>query len=117
MAARPHPLSIPTLRELELLVMLAVLGLDGEAHPVRIAEFLEGRTKRRVSRATVFITLERLERKGLVSSWYGDPTPVRGGRAKRFFKVESMGLEAVRQSVERVSVLTAGLEVVLARQS
>ena len=64
------------------------------------------RTGREVSRPAVFITLERLEEKNLVSSHYGDPTPVRGGRAKRFFTPTRAGLRAVQQSLETVSAMT-----------
>jgi PadR family transcriptional regulator PadR len=76
-----------------------------------LRDAIHEKTGRNASRATVFITLERLEQKGLVSSSYGDPTPVRGGRPKRFFKVERAGLAAVRRSVR--TVLAAGLESLL----
>jgi predicted ArsR family transcriptional regulator len=63
----------------------------------------------------VFITLERLEDKGLLSSYYGDPTPVRGGRAKRFFNPTKAGITAVQQSLGRVAAMTEGLESVLSK--
>jgi PadR family transcriptional regulator, regulatory protein PadR len=64
----------------------------------------------------VFIALERLEDKGLVSSRFGDPTPIRGGRAKRFFRATAAGIAAVKRSVNDVQAMTAGLETVLRRQ-
>src|SRR4029453_1279172 len=88
-----------SLREFELVVLLAVLGLGDHAYPVSIRDAIADRTKRRVSRAAVFITLERLEDKGIVSSRFGDPTPVRGGRAKRFFRATPAGIAAARQSI------------------
>jgi predicted ArsR family transcriptional regulator len=60
----------------------------------------------------VLITLERLEDKDLVRSWYGDPTPVRGGRPKRFFQVKAQGVRAVRESLARIEIMTADLAMV-----
>jgi DNA-binding PadR family transcriptional regulator len=103
----------PVVRDLELIVLLAALHLGDEAYPAAIRDVIEQRTRKRVSRPAVFITLERLERKGLMSSRYGDPTPVRGGRAKRFFRVERRGLAAARASLDVVTSLTSGLETIL----
>ena len=105
--------SIPALGEFELLVLLATLSLGDKAYPVSIAGDIEGRIGRKASRAAVLITLERLEDKGMLTSWYGDPTPVRGGRAKRHFNVKPLGVRAVRQAVSQVRTMTAGLEYVL----
>jgi DNA-binding PadR family transcriptional regulator len=104
------PASPPSaLGEFELVVMLAVIGLGGEAYPVTIRDAIEARTGRKVSRPAVFITLERLEDKELVSSRFGDPTPVRGGRAKRFFQPTRAGLAALKASLDTVSAMTDGL--------
>jgi DNA-binding PadR family transcriptional regulator len=99
----------PVLGEFELVVLLAVMGLGDDAYPVTIRNAIEARTGRKVSRPAVFITLERLEDKGLVSSRYGDPTPVRGGRAKRFFQATRAGKAAVTASLDTVSAMTEGL--------
>ena len=72
-----HSPASPPLREFELVVLLAVLAAGEDAYPVTIRDAIEERTRRNVSRASVFITLERLERKGFVRSRYGDPTPIR----------------------------------------
>jgi PadR family transcriptional regulator len=109
---RPSPAS-PQLREFELVVLLAVLGLRDEAYPVSIRDAIEERTRRKVSRAAVFITLERLERHGFVTSRYGDPTPVRGGRAKRFFRATRTGIAAVKGGLHVIRSMTAGLGEVL----
>jgi predicted ArsR family transcriptional regulator len=58
----------------------------------------------------VLITLERLQEKDLVTSRYGDPTPARRGRPKRFFRVKARGVQAVRESLGRVRAMTTGLE-------
>jgi PadR family transcriptional regulator PadR len=109
---RRSPVS-PPIREFELVVLLAVLGLGDDAYPVSIRDAIEERTRRKVSRAAVFITLERLERNGFVTSRYGDPTPVRGGRAKRYFRSTPDGIAAVKKSVRLMKSMTAGLEDVL----
>jgi PadR family transcriptional regulator len=107
------PAAAPQLGEFELLVLLATMSRADEAYPVSIAADIEQRTGRKASRTAVLVTLERLEDKGLVTSRYGDPTPVRGGRAKRFFKVRPVAVQAVRQSLARIKTMTAGLESVL----
>ena len=101
------------LGEFELLVLLATIGLGEGAYPVSIAADLEARTGRKASRTTVLITLERLEDKDLVTSRYGDPTPERGGRAKRFFSLKPRGVQAVRDSLERIQTMSEGLASVL----
>lgn len=103
----------PPLREFELVVLLAVLGLGDEAYPVSIRDAIEERTRRNVSRPAVFITLERLELKGFVNSRYGDPTPVRGGRAKRFFRATPRGIVAAKDALHLMQSMTAGLDEVL----
>ena len=105
--------AIASLGEFELLVLLATLSLGDTAYPVSIAADIETRTGRKASRTAVLVTLERLEDKGLLTSRYGDPTPVRGGRAKRYFRAKPQALQAVRQSLERIKTMTAGLESVL----
>jgi DNA-binding PadR family transcriptional regulator len=101
------------LGEFELLVLLATIGLGDAAYPVSIAADIEKRTGRKANRTTVLITLERLEDKDLVTSRYGDPTPERGGRAKRFFAAKARGLQAVRESLERIQTMSEGLASVL----
>jgi DNA-binding PadR family transcriptional regulator len=102
-----------TLGEFELLVLLSTLSLGDQAYPVSIAADIETRSGRKASRTAVLITLERLEDKGLLTSRYGDPTPVRGGRPKRFFRAKPQAVAAVRQSLERIQTMAAGLESVL----
>jgi DNA-binding PadR family transcriptional regulator len=113
MAPRSSKRPSTTLGEFEFVVLLAVLGLKSEAYPLSIRDAIEAKTHRVVSRAAVFITLERLEDKGYLSSRYGDPTPVRGGRAKRFFSPTPTGLGAARQSLNTVTAMTRGLEAIL----
>lgn len=97
------------LGEFELLVMLAILRLGEGAYGVPLSGEIERQTGRRVTFATVYATLERLEKKGLVTSRLGDPSPERGGRAKRFFEVTGAGLQTVRQTKRNLVKLWHGL--------
>jgi PadR family transcriptional regulator, regulatory protein PadR len=86
------------LGEFELMILLAVIYLGEEAYGVPISRELERRRKRVVSVGSVYAALERLESKGLVSSDLGDPTPERGGKAKRYFRITKAGLGQVHES-------------------
>ncbi len=111
---RDHP-TVP-LGEVEQLVLLATLRLDRDAYPVAVRDEIEACTHIALSRATVYITLDRLERKGYLTSWFGDPTPARGGKAKRLFRVEPAGLKAVRASLQALDRLTAGTRLAAERR-
>src|ERR1700704_1516744 len=82
----------------ELLVLLALIRLKDEAYGVPICEAIEEHSGRDVSIGSVYLTLDRLEGKGLVSSRLGEPTPQRGGRAKTYFRITAKGLREVRQA-------------------
>ncbi|MHB1193999.1 MAG: PadR family transcriptional regulator [Longimicrobiales bacterium] len=86
------------LGEFEQMVLLAILHVKGEPYGVPIVEEIERRTGRTVSRAAVYVTLRRLEKRGLVTSWMGEPTGERGGKPRRNVKVEPDGLELLRES-------------------
>ena len=98
------------LGEFEQMVLLAMLRLDDEAYGVPITEEIERRTGRSVAPASVYVTLRRLEKKGLVSSWLGDPLPERGGKPRRYARVEPAGLEALRESREMMNALWQGID-------
>lgn len=82
----------------ELMVLLALIPLDDEAYGVPIAKAIEDSTGREVLLGSVYAALDRLEAKGFVSSSIGDPTPERGGRAKRFFRITKSGARQVRDT-------------------
>ena len=86
------------LGEFELMILLAVIHLGEEANGVPISRELEMQRGRDVSVGSVYAALERMEGKGLVSSSLGDPTPERGGKAKRFFRVTKEGLRQVHET-------------------
>jgi PadR family transcriptional regulator, regulatory protein PadR len=86
------------LGEFELMLLLAVIHLGEEAYGVPISRELEAYRGRDVSVGSVYAALERLELKGLVASSLGDPTPERGGKAKRFFRITKEGLRQVHET-------------------
>jgi PadR family transcriptional regulator PadR len=93
----------------ELLVLLALIRLDDEAYGVPISEAIEESSGREVALGSVYITLYRLEQKGLVSSRLGEPTAARGGRAKTYFRVTAKGLREVRQAQRTLIKLWNGV--------
>ena len=94
----------------ELLVLLALIQLgDDEAYGVPIAHAIEENSGRDVALGSVYLTLERLERKGLVTSRLGEPTPERGGRAKTYFRITAQGLRDVRRTRETLISLWHGV--------
>jgi DNA-binding PadR family transcriptional regulator len=99
------------LGDLEQIVMLATLRLDGEGYGVTIQEAIRRATRRDLTMGTIHKTLVRLEAKGMIASRMGDPSPVRGGRAKRFYKVTPAGLKALRASMNAIRRLADGLAV------
>ena len=83
------------LGEFEQIVLLAVLRLGDGAYGVPIRQEIEVRAKRKVTIGALYATLDRLEAKGYLRSWFADPTPQRGGRSKRYFKLLPAGKEAL----------------------
>lgn len=103
------------LGDFEQLVMLAVMRLDADAYGTSIRDELKARAEREVSPGAIFTTLERLESRGLVTSRYGEPTPERGGRSKRYYKLSAEGRRALARSLRAVRRLMQGLEPTLER--
>ena len=99
------------LGEFEQVVLLAILRLDDNAYGVAIREEIRACTGRTPTPGALYITLDRMEEKGLVSSRLGDPTPQRGGRAKRFFRMTRSGVAAVRRAQTAYRNLLEGLEL------
>jgi PadR family transcriptional regulator PadR len=97
------------LGSLEHIILLALVRLDGNAYGMIVRREIEERIGRNLSIGAVYATLERLEAKGYVSSFTGEPTPERGGRAKRLFRVEAAGKRALVVSDQTLRRTTAGL--------
>jgi len=85
------------LSEFEEIVLLAVARLRDEAYGVPIRQTVAEKTGKDVAIGSVYVTLERLEKKGFVTSRLGEKTAERGGRAKRYFKIEGAGIEALNE--------------------
>jgi DNA-binding PadR family transcriptional regulator len=95
------------LGEFEQLLLLALVDLEDEAYTVSIRRVLESRTGRHVSPGAIYTALERLGARGLVSSRFGDPTPERGGKRKKFYRIEAAGQDALRASQEMLRRVAA----------
>jgi PadR family transcriptional regulator, regulatory protein PadR len=98
------------LGEFEQITLLALVRLDDNAYGMTIRREIEERTQRAVSIGAVYATLDRLEKKGYVRSWTADPTAERGGRSKRYFRIERAGVEAVQRAREILDSLWEGVE-------
>ncbi len=101
------------LREFEQLVLLAVLRLGEGAYGGKIREDLEETAHRSVSVATIYVALSRLEQRGFVRSWMSDPTPVRGGKSKKYYVVEAEGRRALRETKATLERMWEGVGAAL----
>src|SRR6266849_769934 len=101
-----------SLAEFEHIIVLALLRLADRAYGVTVRQEIEFRTKREVSIGAVYATLDRLEAKGYVKSRLGDPTPERGGRSKRFFRVTAKGVAVVNRTQGALQRMTEGLDII-----
>jgi DNA-binding PadR family transcriptional regulator len=100
-----------TLGEFEQVVLMAILRLGEAAYGVSIREEIAACTEREPSPGALYTTLDRLEERGFVTSRFGDPTPQRGGRAKRFFQVTSKGLQTVARVQRGYQQLLRGVQL------
>ena len=98
-----------TLGSLEYVILLALMRLNGVGHGTLVRQEIERCTGRDISIGAIYATLERLEQKGYVSSCIGESTAMRGGRAKRLFRVEAEGKRALQISSQTIRDLTRGL--------
>ncbi len=96
--------------EFEQLVLLALMRLGEDAYGVTVQEEIERRSGREASAGTVYRALLRLEEKGWVESWEGEPTAERGGRRKRHYRVLPEGRQVVAESLEVLGRMADGLE-------
>lgn len=103
------------LGELEQLLLLALLRLGGEASGIELREELKERTGRDVLPGAVYTIMERCRVRGLVSSYTGETTPERGGRRRKYYRLEPAGERSVARSLEQVRSMAEGLEPRLRR--
>jgi len=102
--------SSTALGDFEQLVLLGVLRLADDAYGAAIRQEIHARSGRDVSINAVYTTLDRLESKGLLRAWAGEPTPQRGGRRRKFYALTPAGVAAGRQAYRAFSAMTLGLE-------
>jgi PadR family transcriptional regulator, regulatory protein PadR len=98
------------LGEFEQLVLLALVRLGSGAYGATVRREIEERARRSVSISAVYTTLERLEQKGLVHSWVGEPTAQRGGRRRKHFELLPAGARALKLAYDAFTNMSAGLE-------
>jgi PadR family transcriptional regulator PadR len=96
------------LGEFEQLALLAILRLGANAYGMMIRREMEERAGRTTSIGALYLTLERMEEKGFITSELGESTPHRGGRAKRFFTLNPSGREALQKSLDAVLKMAEG---------
>ena len=99
-----------TLGELELVILLGLMRAGEGAHGAAIRQEIKATTGREITPGAIYPTLDRLEARGLVRSYIGDPTATRGGRAKRHFVLLKPGLEEVRRAWRQYALLASVLE-------
>jgi len=99
------------LGEFEQVTLLAVARLQEDAYGVSIRQEIEERSSRHVAIGSVYAALDRMERKGLLRSKVGEPTPERGGRAKRFYELSPPGLKALVDARETLDRFWENLEL------
>jgi PadR family transcriptional regulator, regulatory protein PadR len=100
------------LGDFEQLVLLGVLRLepDGASYGAAIRQEIHAKSGRDVSINAVYTTLDRLESKGLLESWIGEPTRARGGRRRKFYRLRPTGLAALRQAYRAFTGMADGLQ-------
>jgi PadR family transcriptional regulator, regulatory protein PadR len=99
------------LGELEQLVLLAVLRVGKDAYGVPVHDEIQRRAGRDLTLGTIYKTLTRLDEKGLVSSYIGEPTPERGGRRTRCYVVSTAGKRSLNASLRTLRRMATGLDV------
>lgn len=97
------------LGEFEQLILFALVDLEDDAYGAAIGRAIEERTGRTVSAGAIYTALDRLAARGLVTASVGEPTPERGGRRRKYYRLEPPGAEALRRSVAVLTSMSEGL--------
>ena len=97
------------LGEFEYLLLSASARLGENAYGAAIRQEIENSAARRCSIGALYTTLDRLEAKGLIRTWMGDPTPQRGGRPKRMVRVTAQGRKAAADFYRAVMQVSRGI--------
>jgi PadR family transcriptional regulator, regulatory protein PadR len=97
------------LGDFEQRILFALIRLGEDAYGVTIREAIEDRTSRPVSPGALYTALDRLEKRGLVASRLGEPTPQRGGKRKRLYTLQPAGQRALAQAYETLRQMASGV--------
>jgi DNA-binding PadR family transcriptional regulator len=103
------------LGEFEQVALLALIRLGDQAYGAKIRQLIHEQIGRDVAIGALYSTLERLEKKGMVTSTLGEPTAARGGRAKRFFVVTASGLQGLKRTREMMDNMWQGVSLFAAK--
>jgi DNA-binding PadR family transcriptional regulator len=98
------------LGEFEQVLLYALARLGDDAPGLEVARLIEARTGRVISPGAIYTGLDRLERRRLVVSRLGDPTPQRGGKRKRLYRATAHGLKLLRDSHAALGEMARGLK-------
>jgi DNA-binding PadR family transcriptional regulator len=101
----------------EHVLLLAVLRLGDEAYGMTIRREIARHTRRDIAVGAIYTGLARLERRGLVKSWLGEPTAERGGRAKRHYRVLAAGRKALAKADADLAALSRDVDGSVGRTS
>lgn len=99
------------LGEFEQILLLALAHLGDEAHGTSIARLIAARTGRQLSPGAIYTALDRFERRGFVSSRWGDPTPERGGKRRRHYSLRPAGATALGEAQRTLAAMAHGLNM------
>lgn len=102
-------MALPTLGALELKVLLAIARLGDDAYGLAVRRDVSARARHDYSVGAIYTTLQRLEDKGLVTARDSAPTPMRGGRSRREFRLTAQGRRALREAERRAASMWAGI--------
>ena len=106
-------MSRKALGEFEILVLLALLRLGDGTYGVPVIREIERRTGREVAPAAVYVALQRLEKKGLITTWLSDPVAERRGKPRRHLRLKPQAMELLKESHRTLTRMWSGLEPLL----
>ncbi|MBC7896154.1 MAG: helix-turn-helix transcriptional regulator [Cytophagaceae bacterium] len=93
----------------EVVVLLSIIRLGDDAYGLAVRRDVSARTGHDYSVGAIYTTLQRLEDKGMLNTWTSEPLPVRGGRARKHFRLTSTGRRAMREAERRATSVWAGV--------
>ena len=96
--------------DFEKLILFALLHLGEEAYGASIQREISARTGREVAAGALYTALQRLERRGWIHGWMGEPTPERGGRRKKHYRLQPAGARALSEAYDALRRMAAGAE-------